>query len=364
MACYHPAKRFLLDGLTVNGKRDGKYCGYAVDHLELYADGKLRPALDSSVSPYAVKVFSEFQQVPCGQCIGCRIDKSREWANRMMMELPYADSACFITLTYNDEHLPTSDFLYDVDTGEVGTSYTLEPKDVTLFLKRLRRYVEYHFQDNKPLRYYLCGEYGSQTYRPHYHIILFNFDFPDRKFFKRSKDGFVYYQSNVLNDLWSVRKKHGVLEPIGYAMVADVTWETCAYCARYVTKKLTGKKAEFYEALNIVPEYSRMSTKPGLGRQYYEDHKDDLIKTYEINLSTPRGGKKFRPPGYFDNLFDVEYPEEHALIKENMQKLAETVKQKKLEKTSLSYLEMLAIEEQNFLHKAKKLKRGGDFSEG
>ena len=121
-------------------------------------------------------------------------------------------------------------------------------------------------------------------------------------------------------------------------------------------KKLTGPEAEFYENFNIVPEFSLMSRKPGIARQYYEDH-PDLYEHEFINISTEKGGRKFRPPKYYDKLFDLDCPEESAKLKAIRTKMADEAKKAKLQKTTLSYLDQLAVEERNQLARIKSLKR-------
>lgn len=181
--------------------------------------------------------------VPCRQCIGCRLEYSRQWANRMMLELPHHDSELcyFITLTYSDEDLPWNDLSF----------MTLRPDDMTLFLKRLR---ERNTVDG--LRYYYSGEYGDSFDRPHYHIIFFSLQIPDLQLLKMTAEGPIFI-SPWLDSIW----KHG------HCFVCRISWSDCAYTARYVTKKLKGEAASEYDAFDIVPEFSRMSRMPGLGSQ-------------------------------------------------------------------------------------------------
>ena len=100
-------------------------------------------------------------QLPCGQCIGCRLEKSRQWAMRIAHESSLYDQNCFLTLTFSDEHLPQN--------------LSVSKRDLQLFMKRLRK----HFAPRK-IRFFQCGEYGELNMRPHYHSILFNVDFPDK----------------------------------------------------------------------------------------------------------------------------------------------------------------------------------------
>jgi hypothetical protein len=236
-------------------------------------------------------------KVPCGRCIGCRLERSRQWAMRCVHESQLYEKNCFITLTFNDEHLPKSG--------------SISKRDMQLFMKRLRK--EY---PDETIRFFGCGEYGDKRGRPHYHICLFNFDFPDRVFF-RVKNGFALYRSSSLERLW----------PFGFTLIGDVTFESAAYVARYVTKKITGSKAdEVYkeidystgEVLNeLVPEFCLMSrgsrkrgTK-GLGSGWLDKFSSDIYNHDYVILN----GKKLRPPKYYDSRFEVEHPDEFLGIK-------------------------------------------------
>ena len=334
LPCYHPLKAFVLG--EKDGKRLLKVTSYEVDHLERSREGFACMRSPSIGRPGDV---TEFIEIPCGKCSGCRIQRSREWANRCMLELEYHKSSYFVTLTYDDAHVPIH-YYSDPATGEALPSMSLVKRDFQLFMKRLRK------KFGEGIRFFASGEYGSLTFRPHYHAIIFGLELDDLVPYKRSAQGFQYFNSASLQEVW----------PNGFAVVAPVTWETCAYTARYVMKKLTGPEAEFYENFNIVPEFSLMSRKPGIARQYYEDH-PDLYDHEFINISTEKGGRKFRPPKYYDKLFDVDCPEESARLKAVRQKMAAEAQKAKLQKTTLSYLDQLAVEERNQLARIKSLKR-------
>lgn len=203
--------------------------------------------------------------VPCGKCVGCRLEYSRQWANRCMLELQYHDSAYFVTLTYDDYHVPRS-YYADPETGEAQASLTLDKRDWQLFMKRLRK----AHPDDK-IRFFMCGEYGPNTFRPHYHAIIFGLHLDDLVPWSRSDQGYQYYRSESLERAWSVKTTFdGIdgetcatpLAPIGYALVGEVTWETCAYTARYIMKKLNGPEAQFYSDFNLQPPFVLMSRKP------------------------------------------------------------------------------------------------------
>lgn len=281
------------------------------------------------------------------------IDRSREWANRCMLELQYHDSAYFVTLTYNQDHVPIS-YYADPETGEAQQSMTLSKRDWQLFMKRLRK----AFPDDK-IRFYACGEYGSTTFRPHYHAIIFGLHLDDLvpvKDVQRGELGYQYFTSASLQRCWSMVQLNGEISPIGYVMVGRVTWETCAYVARYVMKKQYGQDAQVYEEFNIEPEFTLMSRRPGIARQWFEDHPECYNYDF-INLSSDRGGLKIRPPKYFDRLFDVDHHDELTELKAKRQHFAEESKKGMMDKTNLEYLDLLKIKENNFRNRIKNLKR-------
>uniref|UniRef100_A0AAU8AVS3 Replication initiator protein n=1 Tax=Dulem virus 155 TaxID=3145632 RepID=A0AAU8AVS3_9VIRU len=288
-------------------------------------------------------------RLPCGQCLGCRIEYSRQWANRCMLELQDHDSAFFCTFTYDNDHVPIS-YYADPETGEALPSLTLRKRDFQLLMKRIRK----HFPDDH-IRFFACGEYGGQTFRPHYHAIIYGLHLHDLVPYKTVREGgvlYTYYNSESLSRCW--RDLDG--KPIGFVVVGEVTWESCAYTARYVVKKLKGKEAEFYEKHNIEPEFSLMSRKPGIARSYYDTH-PDLFKFDFINISTEKGGKKFRPPRYFEKLFELDFPDEARERSNKRSKRADEVMRAKLSKTNLDPLQYLAVEEGNFEDRLKPLRR-------
>ena len=352
MSCYHPLKAFdisAIDGLTKNNKKNYKITSYEVNHIELI-NNKLIPFADSYRSAKCERYISDFIEIPCGKCIGCRLDYSRDWANRMMLEASYHEQNYFITLTYDDLHVPKS-YYPCPETGEAIPSLTLSKRDVQLFLKRLRKLTGQKF------RYYLCGEYGSTTHRPHYHLIVFGLELDDLQPLKTS-DGWHYYTSATIDRAWSIYdRKLDTSSSIGYSMVTSVCWETCAYVARYVTKKLNGSAAEFYETFNILPEFCLMSRRPGIARQYFEDNTSDILKYQKIILPSKEKSFQFRPPRYYDRLLDIDYPDEMSDIREIRKRTAENARKMKLSKTDLNYIQLLAVEESNKLKQIKSLDR-------
>lgn len=336
MACYHPLKAFPI-GLTDNGKPQYKICSYDANHVEKYR-GQWLPSRTQAVAPNCSDFVREFVEIPCGQCIGCRLDYSRMWANRCLLELQYHKSSFFVTLTYDDEHLPLT-FFGEPETGEAHPAATLRKADFQKFMKRLRR------NTGQGLRFFAAGEYGSKTFRPHYHAIIFGLELDDLQVYKCSPQGFTYYTSETMQKAW----------PLGFVVVGDVSWETCAYTARYICKKLKGQESVFYDLHNIEPEFSLMSRKPGIGRQYFDDH-PELFQYDFLNVPTEKGGKKFRPPRYFAQLYEKDHPdfvEKKVFLREHL----EGMKSIKLDSSSKDYLGMLADEESALINRTKSLER-------
>lgn len=265
----------------------------AVHHLENRNNNWVSVYDDFVPDHLKVPSMTKYIEIPCGQCIGCRLQRSREWANRMMMELKYHEKACFLTLTYNDDYLNWFEGM-DPVTGEIKKYAGLVKEDLQKFIKDLRN----KHRDIK-IRYFACGEYGDKSSRPHYHLILFGYDPDDKRFFRSGRYGeYNYYLSNEIACLWNR----------GLHILSDVSWDSCAYTARYVTKKLSGEKGEQeYSGKGIIAPFVLMSTKPGLGYQYYMEHnsmfRDDIRKYY---LSTDKGSISFSKPRYFKKLDEIK----------------------------------------------------------
>lgn len=223
----------------------------------------------------------EALKLPCGQCIGCRLERSRQWAMRLMHEKQFHDVSLFLTLTYRDADLP------------VGR--TLVKRDLQLFMKRVRKKFG-------KCRYFAAGEYGETTKRPHYHMILFGIDFSDKRQYTRFS-GQPLYTSKILDDLWG----HGECK------IGDVSFESCAYVARYICDKITGDAArDWYvsvdsdgEVHEVCPEFVVMSRRPGIGMSWFEKFGKHA---YELG-SVVVNNKEVRPPRFYDVKMDAIDPE-------------------------------------------------------
>lgn len=227
--------------------------------------------------------------LPCGQCIGCRLERSRQWAIRCMHEAQMHENNSFVTLTYDEDHLP----------ADMSLNY----RDFQLFMKRLRK-------AHGSLRFYMCGEYGETYGRPHYHAAFFGFRPDDLYAWRKSGAGFQLYRSPLLEKLWAK----------GSVEVGDVTFESAAYIARYVMKKRTGADAEnHYEAViaetgeivKRVPEFTRMSLKPGIGALWYDRYKSEVYPRDRVVVR----GYECKPPRYYDLRLEAEREEAFASVR-------------------------------------------------
>ncbi len=246
------------------------------------------------MSPKGGFVFSrkasvgQLMTVPCGQCIGCRLERSRQWVIRIMHESSLHELSSFITLTYRPSKLPAYG--------------TLVPWHFNKFIKRLRSRLHPH-----PIKYFHCGEYGEKFSRPHYHAIIFGFNFFDKVLYQEVNDQ-RYYQSQFLDDVWT----HGK------CIVGDVSFESAGYVARYCVKKVNGDRAyDHYwrpdpvtgEAHLVEPEYATMSN--GLGAGWFEKFGSDVFPRDEVVMR----GCVSKPPRFYDLLYEKKDPSSFERVK-------------------------------------------------
>lgn len=256
MTCYHPLKAYQTSALTSNGKNTIVFAKYAPSNTV------------------------EKIQLPCGRCIGCKLDLSISWAIRCSEEAQLHHQNCFITLTYSEKHHPWDG--------------SLIPSHFVKFMKRLRKYSN----PNK-VRYYMCGEYGENFSRPHFHACIFGIDFPDKELF-RSNEGLLLFTSEILESIWGN----------GFCVVSEFTFETAAYAARYITKKITGDcAADHYQTthpitgdvIDLQAEYNTMSRKPGIAKDWYEKYQTDVFPSDFLIYKN----RTIKTPRYFDNLYEA-----------------------------------------------------------
>jgi hypothetical protein len=272
MPCYHPLEAWMPLPETVKKTGDKK--------------------LKFSPTSYVRENYERIQ-VSCGQCVGCRLERSRQWAVRCVHEAQMHEQNSFITLTFSPEAL-----------AERPNQWSLDVKEFQRFMKRLRK------KFGRGIRFFHCGEYGEINKRPHYHACIFGFDFPDKELWKVTETGCKLYTSPSLEKLW----------PYGFSTIGDVTFESAAYVARYIMKKVTGDAAENYytwvddetgEVHPLKPEYTTMSRKPGIGKTWLDSYMDDVYPNDYVVIN----GKRCNPPRYYDGVLKTERPYEFDEIK-------------------------------------------------
>lgn len=221
--------------------------------------------------------------VPCGQCIGCRVDRSRDWAMRCYHEAQMHPLNTFINLTFNDEHLPED--------------YSVHVKTWQLFMYKLRQSLP------QKIRFFACGEYGDLNLRPHYHALIFNHIFPDQKFYKKTPQQHNLYTSETLTALWG----HG------FCTIGDVNYQSAAYVARYIMKKINGHKSvEHYTRIHPLtglpvtcePEFCVQSRRPGIGATWFDKFKSDAFPSDFLIVD----GKKHPVPKFYLRKLQKEEP--------------------------------------------------------
>lgn len=344
MTCFHPLIRYeyfekyrCLDGHEAYKARVIK-----LDSGEQYED------MEERVRSGLIK---QRQIIPCGKCIGCRLEYSRDWATKGCLEAESYSENWFLTITYDQDHLPEAGELIDPKTGEeLGKNPfgTLEPEHMKLFLKRLRMYYERKY-NHKGIRYMMCGEYGDEGSRPHYHAIMYNLPLKEIIFHEYNENHEALYRCPELEKIWGK----------GLIVAANVNWNTCAYVARYITKKVgLPTEQQYYDCLGVKPEFFRMSRKPGIGRTYFEAHKNEIYKKDCLTITKYGGGKmKVKPPKYYDKLYDSINKKEFEELKAKRRKVSEEIRKVKYIQSTAYKKDSLIEEENTKKGKVKALKR-------
>lgn len=262
--------------------------------------------------------------LPCGNCIGCRLDRARDWANRCMHESEMHEHNSFITLTYSDDHLPDD--------------YSVDVREIQLFMKRLR-FELYPIK----VRFFAVGEYGDQTQRPHYHALIFGYDFPDRVIYARTKDG-IRYTSEQLDKIWG----------LGRTEVGTLTIKSANYCARYTMKKMGGDLADRHYlrthpktglVVKVQPEFCVQSRRPGLGSRWFDKYKSDCFPSDFLVVE----GRQTAVPKYYVR----KLTEEHINKVKLKRKIASSKTKVKENRTK----DRLAVREEIHQDRLSRLKR-------
>lgn len=294
-----------------------------------------------------IKELYRWFLVPCGQCTECRLNKAREMANRIYLEMLTTDNVWAVTLTYDEANLPYGNEVIG-QYGELMQYPTLKSDDVTAFNKALRQYFDLE-RGHQGIMFYVAGEYGPDHGRPHYHFIYFNLPLlaKDMRLCKeKTQTGEDMFESDILTNIWHR----------GRVRINAVSWRYACYCARYIMKKQLGKGAEKYKILGIEPEFTRCSKRPGIGKKYFELHKDELLRTGEILIRQGEKSVHVGLPQYFFRLAEQEGLD-ISKLKEKRRDQGEQTLNKVLFEISQDYFDYQRSLEQEKISRSKSLPR-------
>lgn len=311
MTCNFPSIGFTVSNIFTNtGKLKVFFIGSYADNYKDNPIGKFQDSKGNEVHRFLL---------PCGKCIGCKLDRAKTWALRCMHEVRFHNESCWLTLTYNDDRLPRS--------PENGHS-VLCRKDLQKFIKRLRK-------AGHKFKYFGCGEYGDTTGRSHYHLILFGYRPKDLVPYKESSEGYQLYNSDYLEKKWKN----------GFVVIADVSFDTAGYTARYSMKKHF--KTEIINPNElIVKPFLCMSTKPAIGKEYFETYGDNIFENDKCVYYRLSEKYETKPPRYYQKLLEQNNPV-----------LLEQVKEKRLERASVIPYDRLYSKEIITEQKMNKFKK-------
>lgn len=287
-------RKVLLNYGVVIENRDFEHLNQLELEWRLAIHNKgIRENFNYAVKRYGITDFEKFVNVPCGKCEQCLKSKARGWAYRILKEAEQYENNYFITLTYDDEHLPVR---------YIKGNYvsTLIKNEISDFNKKLKTYLKRRGL-NSDFRFYGIGEYGSNTFRSHYHVIYFNLDLPDDLEFYKYEKGNIYFKSEFLNSVWSK----------GFVVIGALDIGSACYVARYCDKKLERSDSEktVFTDFDVQPEFSVMSRRPGIG-SYMIDKIIDNIKNKVYSLSAR--GNDFSIPIYYSKKIKELLPD-HVL---------------------------------------------------
>lgn len=301
MACFHPLKAYRS---TERNPSTGKY-GIAFSATKGLIEG----------SSFAL---------PCGRCIGCRLDKAKTWAIRCYHEGRMHADSLMLTLTYDQQSVPQD--------------HSLKLRDWQLFMKRLRQ------RTGTPIRFYACGEYGPKTFRPHYHALIFGWWPRDARYVRKNEHGDRMFTSELLRAVW----------PLGDHEFTQLTYKSANYVTRYVVQKMRGDKADDHytrvspidgNTYRVATEFSVMSRRPGIGTAWFEKFKTDAFPSDFLIVD----GKRVKPPAFY--LKKLEEAEQE-IIKRERKRYAVQPRQK-----ANNTKERLAVREEVQRLRAKRLLR-------
>ena len=326
MSCFTPNLAFKKTFYDENGELKNLLFSFSkstAEKRQLYLDNNYLDEFD-------------IVEVPCGKCVGCRLDKSRDWAQRCVLETKTSTSAWFVTLTYDDDHLLLTDS---------GVPTVLSRKAFGGWIKCMREQI-YRDSGLRGVRFFAVSEYGTEYHRPHYHVIFWNL--PEVLFrpypWSSSPTGRIY-RSTYMESLWDN----------GFVAFAPVNFRTAAYTARYCMKKQYGLDKQLYG--DRVPEWSSSSSRPGIGYNWFLANIDFLKRFDSVPLKVGDSVINMRPCKYFDKKMKERDPDALANAKAIRQVLARQNMESKLSQTDKNLDELRMIELVAKIESIKSLKR-------
>lgn len=253
--------------------------------------------------------------LPCGKCEWCKKNRSRQWSLRCMDEAQMHEQNIFITLTVNDKYI-----------DEVFPNGSLNKCMLQKFIRKLRDFERYQAKldgrEPRKVRYFAAGEYGGKSGRPHFHMILFNYDFSDRYYWRTSENGHDYDRSETLEKLWSngSLREDGKPDRYGNCDISEVTHASAGYVADYSLKKAYGSEAEERykktladgQVIRLMPEFMLCSKRPSIGKEWFDKYWRDV---YPRDEKVVDANHRYRPPRYYDKLLERIEPEMYLCVK-------------------------------------------------
>lgn len=308
--------------------------------------------------------IKRMQQIPCGHCWACFLNKAADWATRCMFEAQKYPDNYWITLTYDDEHLPIAewikykkyegkDYHYEILYNEGQEKWqegTVQLEELQRFINTMRK--DFERRGHTGIRYFAAAEYGSKNHRPHYHVIFFNLPLKIDEFYDchiEPRDKSMRWKSREIDKWW----KQGIAE------VTEVEWSNCSYTARYNSKALIdgAKKQEEYAQQGKIKEFVTMSRKPGIGADYFNENMQKIYENDEIIIQTYNGSCVVKPPKAWDRKFQELFPEQYEQLKKCRIESMERAEKLKRELANYTDLERLKMDTENIIRKGELLIR-------
>lgn len=319
MVCFNPIKSYypILPVIDYHSGEEKRYiqfkipqCDYTFDVLNgslyydyetrdkevVFGEGTIGHFKEKTTELSLIPKYIDLR-LPCGKCIGCHADKARNYATRAIHEY-YSDrdrEGCFVTLTFNEEMLRKRD---------VSNYKSISRTELSGFIKRLRERV--YAKYCKTIRIFASGEYGEIKNRPHYHLLIYGFDFPDKYEFSfryHNKQRISYFRSPFLESLW---KPAGENPSYGFSVIGTMTQSSCQYVASYVSDKLDDFGEKDYKQLGIDKPFFYTPSKEGLGFQYFQKYYKEI---YANGYCHWHNGVKAPIPGYYTSLLKKYDPD-------------------------------------------------------